>query len=322
MPPKVLFIDSTHPSLPEELTDCGFSCDLQFDWSKEQIMQHISNYAGVVIRSRIKFTKDIIDKALNLKFIARVGAGMENIDVTYAESKGIKCLHAPEGNSDAVAEHAVAMLLSLFNRICIADTEVRQGKWVREGNRGMELMGKTVAIIGYGNMGRAFATRLGGFGCKILAHDKYKKGFGSAQISGSALVKEAGLPDIFKHADIVSLHLPLSEETNYYVDNAFINQFEKPIYIINTARGKNLNTLDLVKNLKSGKVLGACLDVLEYETNSFEGLDSAELPEPFQYLIRSDKVVLSPHIAGWTFESNEKMANILVQKIKMLYKQV
>jgi D-3-phosphoglycerate dehydrogenase len=313
MSARILFIDSTHPSLPEGLKALGFSCDLQFQWSKEEIIRHIEDYEGVVIRSRIKFTREIIDRSANLKFIARVGAGMENIDVAYAESKGIRCLHAPEGNSDAVAEHAIGMLLGLFNFICRADLQVRQGKWIREGNRGVELMGKTVAIIGYGNMGSAFARRLMGFDCDILAHDKFKKGFGSAGI------KEAELPEIFKKADVVSLHLPLTEETNYYVNEAFIKRFEKNIYIINTARGKNLNTSDLVKSMKSGKVLGACLDVLEYETTSFENLDTAELPEAFQYLIQSDKVVLSPHIAGWTFESNEKMAKILIQKIKTIF---
>jgi len=310
---KILFIDSTHPSLHEELVKIGFTCDLFFDLTKEQIEQCIHEYDGVVIRSKIKFTKDIIDKSSRLKFIARVGAGMENIDVVYAESKGIKCLHAPEGNRDAVAEHALAMLLALFNNICRANQQVRNGKWIREGNRGVELMGKTVAVIGYGNMGSAFAQRLSGFGCEVIAYDKYKKGF------GTNAVREVSLDEIFENADIISLHLPLSEDTHYFVDDTFINKFKKPIYIINTARGKNLNTADLVKNMKSGKILGACLDVLEYEAVSFEKLEASQLPEPFQWLIQSDRVVLSPHIAGWTHESNEKMASVLVSKIRKLF---
>ena len=247
-----------------------------------------------------------------LKFIARAGAGMENIDVAYAESKGIKCLHAPEGNKDAVAEQTIGMLLGLFNNLFKANKEVREGKWIREGNRGVELMGKTVGIIGYGNMGSAFAERLKGFGANVLVYDKYKKGF------GTDFIKETSLEEIFKNADVLSLHTPLTAETNYLINDSFINKFSKNIYIINTARGKCLNTSDLVKNLKSGKVLGTCLDVLEYEMVSFEALDTKQLPEAFQYLIQSDKVVLSPHIAGWTNESNEKIARVLAEKILSL----
>ena len=313
MNPKILFIDSAHPSLHEELTKCGFQCDLNYDWTLQQIIDDLHAYDGVVIRSKLKFNKELIDKATQLKFIARVGAGMENIDVTYAESKGIKCLHAPEGNRDAVAEHALAMLLSLFNNICRADQQVREGKWIREGNRGVELMGKAVGIIGYGNMGSAFAQRLKGFSCEVLAYDKYLKGFGNTN------VKEVALDELFDKTDILSIHLPLNDETNYFVNDTFISKFRKPIYVINTARGKNLETAALVKNMRSGKVLGACLDVLEYEAVSFENIAAETLPEPFAYLIKSDKVVLSPHIAGWTHESNEKMARVLLNKIKALY---
>ncbi|MBI2271784.1 MAG: hydroxyacid dehydrogenase [Bacteroidetes bacterium] len=310
---KILFIDTTHPSLHEELIKSGFHCDLNFNWTKEEIITNINKYDGIVIRSRIKITKDIIDKAPRLKFIARVGAGMENIDVTYAESKGIRCLHAPEGNRDAVAEHALGMLLGLLNNIGRADRAVRDGKWIREGNRGVELGGKTIGVIGYGNMGSAFAQRFSGFGCEVIAYDKYKKGFGTEE------VREVALADIFKRTDVLSLHLPLTDETNYLINDTFINKFAKPFYIINTSRGKILNTADLVKNMRSGKVLGACLDVLEYEAISFEDIDAKTLPEPFQYLIQSDKVILTPHIAGWTHESNEKMARVLVNKIKVLY---
>lgn len=306
---KILFIDSNHPLLHETLQKAGHECDLEYSWTKAEIIGHIHLYDGVVIRSRIQLNKEIIDKAVKLKFIARAGAGMENIDVAYAESKGIKCLHAPEGNRDAVAEHAIAMLLSLFNNLHRANAEVRSGKWIREGNRGVELMGKTVGIIGYGNMGSAFAERLKGFGVTVLVYDKYKKGFGTDTIIESTMER------LFAEADVISLHTPLTEETAYYINDAFIRSFKKNIYIINTARGKCLNTADLVKNIRSGKVSGACLDVLEYEMTSFETLETADLPEAFQYLIQSDKVVLSPHIAGWTHESNEKIAAVLAEKI-------
>lgn len=307
---KILFLDSNHPLLHETLQKAGHTCDLNYQWTKEEIINSIHLYDGIVIRSKIKITKEIIDKALKLKFIARAGAGMENIDVDYAESKGIRCLHAPEGNRDAVGEHAIGMLLSLFNNLCRANKEVREGKWIREGNRGIELMGKTVGIIGYGNMGSAFAERLKGFGVKVLAYDKYKRGF------GNDFIIETTLDQILEQADVISLHTPLTEETHYMINDSFINNFKKNIYIINTARGKCLNTADLVKNIKSGKVAGACLDVLEYEVVSFENLDAANLPEPFQYLIQSEKVMLSPHIGGWTIESNQKIARVLAEKIQ------
>ncbi len=308
----ILFIDSNHFILHSTLEKAGHVCHLNYNWTKEEIISNIHLYDGIVIRSKIKITEEIIDKAIKLKFIARAGAGMENIDVAYAESKGIKCLHAPEGNKDAVAEHALGMLLALFNNLCRANIEVREGKWIREGNRGIELMGKTVGIIGYGNMGSAFAERLKGFGVKILVHDKYKKNF------GTDLIQETTLNTIFKECDIVSLHTPLTEETNYLINNAFINSFQKNIFIINTARGKCLNTNDLVKNIKSGKVLGVCLDVLEYEATSFENIELKNIPDALQYLFKSEKVILSSHIAGWTFESNEKIGKILAEKILAL----
>ena len=311
---KILFIDSNHPLLHETLEKAGHTCDLFYQWSKEEIENNIHLYDGIVIRSKIKITKDSIDKATKLKFIARAGAGMENIDVEYAVQKGIKCLHAPEGNRDAVAEHAIGMLLTLFNNLTRADKEVREGKWIREGNRGVELMGKTVGIIGYGNMGSAFSERLKGFGVNVLVYDKYKKNF------GNEFIKESTLEDLFKNTDVLSIHTPLTEETQYMINDSFINSFSKNIYIINTARGKSLHTADLVKNLKTGKVSGACLDVLEYERISFEALDTLQLPEAFQYLIQCDNVILSPHIAGWTHESNEKIAKVLADKILSISK--
>src|ERR1051325_263047 len=307
---RILFIDSCHPLLHEELERAGHTCDLFYDLSKEEIEKSIVQYDGVVIRSKIKLTKDILDEAANLKFIARVGAGMENIDVEYALKKGIHCFHAPEGNRDAVADHALGMLLALFRNICKANAEVREGTWLREENRGEELWGKTVGIIGYGNTGSTFAKRLRGFDVTVLAYDKYKKGF------RDEYVQEVQMDRIFSESDTVSIHLPLTTETEFLVSDAFINKFSKNIYLINTARGKCLHTDDLVKNIKSGKVKGACLDVLEYESVSFEKIEKEKLPGAFQFLVKSDKVILSPHIAGWTFQSNEKMAHTLAAKIK------
>jgi D-3-phosphoglycerate dehydrogenase len=309
MAKKILFIDSNHPRLHEMLMQKRFQCDLFYDKPADELKKLIPHYDGIVLRSKFKITREIIDSAPNLKCIARVGAGMENIDVAYAEKKGITCVNSPEGNRDAVAEHALGMLLALFNNLIKANAEVRSGKWLREENRGIELCGKTVGIIGYGNMGAAFAKRLQGFGVKVLAYDKYKTNF------GNEFVKESRVEDIFEQADVLSLHTPLTDETNYLINDAFIKRFKKNIYIINTARGRCLNTADLVKNLESGKVLGACLDVLEYEAVSFEGIDVKEMPAPLQYLVKSDKVILSPHIAGWTKESNIKLAEFLAKKI-------
>ena len=310
---KILFIDSNHPSLQNGLKKAGFVCEHDHTSPKEEIEKKIAAYQGIVIRSRFKIDASFLDKATDLKFIARVGAGMENIDVAYAEKKGIKCLHAPEGNRTAVAEQAMGMLLALFNNIIRADREVRSGTWIREGNRGEELEGKTVGILGFGNMGSAFAQRLKGFDVTVLAYDKYKKDI------GSDLVKESSMEEIFEKADVLSLHLPLTAKTQFMVNDAFLNKFKKDIYVINTSRGKIVRTDDLAKNIRSGKVKGACLDVLEYETLSFEKLDKEALPEAFQFLSQSDKVVLSPHIAGWTHQSNEKMALVLVKKIAALF---
>ena len=306
---KILCIDSNHDVLHETLMEAGFHCDLFWNKPKEELMQLIPQYDGIVIRSKFRITREIIDSATNLKCIGRVGAGMENIDVDYAKSKGIVCVSAPEGNRDAVGEHALGMLLMLMNHLKRADAEVRKGIWKRAENRGYEISGRTIGIIGYGNMGSAFAKRLQGFGCRILAHDKYKTGF------GNEFVKEASLQDIFENADIVSIHLPLTAETNYYINDAFITSFKKNIYVINTARGKCLHTADLVKHLESGKVIGACLDVLEYESVSFENLDTTTLPEPMQYLLKSEKVILTPHIAGWTHDSNYKMSKVIAEKM-------
>lgn len=307
---KVLFVDIVHPLLEERLIKMGFVCEHDYQSNKQTIEQNLSNYFGLVIRSRFPINQQFLDKAANLKFIARSGAGLENIDVAYAEKKGIKVFSSPEGNMDAVGEHAIGMLLMLFNQLKKGDAEVRKGIWDREGNRGLELSGKTVGIVGYGNMGSALVKKLQGFDCNVIAYDKYKKDF------SNKLVKEVGLPTLFKETDILSIHLPLSEETHHYVNEQFINQFKKPIYTINTARGNNVCLADLVSALKNKKVLGACLDVLEYETKSFETINSDKLPADFQYLANAENVILSPHVAGWTQESYIKLSSFLADKIK------
>jgi D-3-phosphoglycerate dehydrogenase / 2-oxoglutarate reductase len=313
---KILCIDSNHSVLHETLIANGFHCDLFWDQSAEELIKQLPNYEGIVIRSKFKITQQLIDSAPNLKCIGRVGAGMENIDLEYALSKGIICVSAPEGNRDAVGEHALGMLLMLLNNLKKADNEVRHGIWKRAENRGFEIAGKTIGIIGYGNMGSAFAKRLQGFTCKVLAYDKYKTNF------GNDFVTESTLEQIYQEADIISIHTPLTQDTTNFINNKFISSFKKNIYIINTARGKCLNTSDLVKNLKAGKVLGACLDVLEYESTSFENIDVSALPEPMQYLLKSEKVILTPHIAGWTHESNFKMSLIIAQKMTDALNQV
>jgi D-3-phosphoglycerate dehydrogenase len=301
---KILFIDTVHPLLKQELEKENHICDSAYNKSKTEIQQIISNYQGIIIRSRFKIDKQFIDCGSNLKFIARAGSGLENIDVEYAENKNIHCYNAAEGNRQAVAEHALGMLLSLFNNLNNADQEVREGKWERERNRGIELAGKTVGIIGYGNNGSAFAEVLKGFNVKILAYDKYLTNY----------PQESSMETIHKEADIISLHVPLTDETTYLVDDNFINRFVKNFYLINTARGKCVNTKNLVKALENKKIKGACLDVLEYEKTSFENLSKDGLTSDMQYLMNAQNTILSPHVAGWTVESNVKIAKVLLNK--------
>ena len=302
---KILFIDPIHPLLKEQLEKLHYQCDTAYNKKKSEIETVIHNYNGIIIRSKYNLDQKFLAKATNLKFIARAGSGLENIDITYAKSKAIKCYNAAEGNKQAVAEHALGMLLSLFNNLKNCDTEIRSGKWNRETNRGREIYGKTVGIIGCGNNGSAFTKILEGFGVTILAYDKYLKNY----------PYQSSMKIIYKEADILSLHIPLTKETTYLVNTEFINNFQKDFYLINTARGKCVNTKELVSALKSGKVKGACLDVLEYEDTSFENLSKDGLTNNMQYLIKSNKTILSPHIAGWTTESNIKIAKILLQKI-------
>jgi len=306
---KVLFIDSTHARLGEMLEEAGFECTYAPEKNKEELLGIFPEFDGFIIRSKFKLNKEALDRATNLKFIGRVGAGLENIDVEYAESKGIRCFNAPEGNRDAVGEHAVGMLLSLFNNLCRCNWEVRNGMWRREENRGIEIKGKTIGIIGYGNMGGAFAQRLKGFGCKVIAYDKYRFDY------SDEFCKEKTMDVLFEQCDVLSLHVPQTEETMFMVNDEFLKKFKKPIYLINTARGKVVRIADLVKNLDAGQVKGACLDVLEFEKTSFEDLHASELPAEFQYLIESEKVLLSPHVGGWTHESNIKLSEVTAQKI-------
>jgi D-3-phosphoglycerate dehydrogenase len=306
---KVLHLDTNHHLLIEQLNDLGFINHEDYTSSKEIIESKIHKYDGIILRSRFTIDKQFLDAATNLKFIGRVGAGLENIDCDYAEKKEITLIAAPEGNRNAVGEHALGMVLSLFNKLNKADAEVRDGKWLREDNRGVELDGKTVGIIGYGNMGKAFAKKLRGFEVEVLCYD-------IKQNVGDKNAKQVSLYELQQSADVLSLHTPQTPLTLNLINAEMINQFKKSFWFINTARGKSVVTKDLVEALKTGKILGAGLDVLEYEKASFENLFSADMPEAFQYLIDAKNVILSPHVAGWTVESKEKLAQTIVNKIK------
>ncbi|MCL9809622.1 2-hydroxyacid dehydrogenase [Flavobacterium luminosum] len=309
---KILHIDSNHPLLWEQLQEAGFQNFEDFTSSKAAIEAKISEYHGIVIRSRFKIDRTFLDQATNLQFIARVGAGLESIDCEYAQSKGIQLIAAPEGNRNAVGEHALGMLLSLFNNLNRADKEIRAGHWKREHNRGHELDGKTVGIIGYGNMGKSFAKKLRGFDTEVLCFDILEN-------VGDENVRQVTLQELQQKADVLSLHTPWTPLTDGMINAEFINAFSKPFWFINTARGKSVVTADLVEALQSGKILGAGLDVLEYEKLSFETLFEGERPPAFEYLLNAENVLLTPHIAGWTFESKERLAQVIVDKIKKLY---
>ena len=307
---KILHLDTNHPLLLKQLCDLGFINDEDYTSSKSEIEDKIHLYDGFIIRSRFSIDKNFIDKATNLKFIGRVGAGLENIDCVYAATKNIELIAAPEGNRNAVGEHSLAMLLSLFNKLNKADKEVRNGKWLREENRGIELDGKSVGLIGYGNMGKSFAKKLRGFDVKVICYD-IKPNVGNENCT------QVSLAELQEKAEIVSLHTPQTELTQNMINSDFIKNFKQPFWLINTARGKSVVTKDVVEALKLGKILGAGLDVLEYEKSSFENLFSEDkMPEAFKYLIHSENVLLSPHVAGWTIESKEKLAQTIVDKIK------
>jgi phosphoglycerate dehydrogenase-like enzyme len=339
---KILLIDNNHPILQQGLEKLGYQCDSDFTSSKLDIENKMNDYVGIVIRSRFKIDKPFINASPNLKFIARVGAGLESIDTVYAEEKGIHLIAAPEGNRNAVGEHTLGMLLSMLNHFNRADNQIRQGHWLREANRGVELDGKTVGIIGYGNMGSAFAKKLKGFDVNVICYDILPN-------KGDENCTQVSLKELQAQADIVSIHTPHNKLSHKMINADFIKAFNKSFYLINTARGSAVVTDDLVDALKTGKILGAALDVLEYEKSSFEmafsyfqnkkktdkllqvseknktesskpenPFDQDQLPSSFEYLIQSDKVLLTPHIAGWTVESNEKLASVIVEKVAKL----
>ncbi len=296
---RILVADRTHDVLERMLREAGFDVSVEPDHGYESLVRAAQGCVGLVVRSKVIVDRTFIDRVPSLRCIGRVGAGMETIDVDYAESRGIRCLNSPEGNRDAVGEHAVGLLLALLDNIARADAEVRQGLWQREANRGYELGPLTVGIIGYGNMGQSFAKRLGGFGCRVVVYDKYKE-IGS-------------LEEVQREADVVSFHVPLTDETRHYLDAAFIDKMARPFFVVNTARGAVVDTEALVQGLESSKVRGAALDVLEYENMQADSL--GDVPPSVQYLMRSPRTVLTPHVAGWTVESKYKLAAVLADKI-------
>ncbi|RZS99034.1 2-hydroxyacid dehydrogenase [Aquimarina brevivitae] len=308
---KILHLDSNHPLLVAQLATLGFQNTEDFTSPKEEIEKFIAQYDGLIVRSRFPIDAAFLGKAKKLKFIGRVGAGLENIDTDIAEQLGIKLFNAPEGNRNAVGEHALGMILSLFNKLNAANSSVRSGKWQREAHRGIELDGRTVGIIGYGNMGKAFAKKLRGFDVEVICYD-------IKQNVENADAKQVSLHELFEKTEILSLHTPQTPATIGMINTEFINQFKKSFWLINTARGKSVVTADLVSALKNGKILGAGLDVLEYEKTSFEDLfqTKEEIPKSFAELLSLPNVLLSPHVAGWTIESKEKLAQTIVDKIK------
>ena len=310
---RVLFLDSVHEILAQRLLGLGWTCDHDYTSTYDVIRERIADYDGIVIRSRIPMDAALIKAATQLKFIARSGAGLENIDLEAAAAHGVEVVSSPEGNRDAVGEQAIGMMLMLLNHLKRADAEVRQGIWRRAENRGTEIANRTIGIIGYGQMGSAFAQKLSGFGCRVIAYDKYRT------LTAGDFAEQVDLTTLQRASDVISLHLPETAETHHYVNDAFIAACSKSIVLINTARGMNVDTAALVRGLESGAISGACLDVLEFEKRSFEGLSADALPDAFRYLIQSDRVILSPHIAGWTHESYVKLSSVLADKLEALF---
>jgi D-3-phosphoglycerate dehydrogenase len=307
---KILHLDENHPLLVDEFEKLGSENDLDYTSPREEILQKIGTYQGLILRSRLPIDRELLDRASSLKFIGRLGAGLENIDVEYARDKGIFLAAAPEGNQNAVGEHTLGMLLALFNKLHTADTEVRSGLWRREENRGLEIEGKTIGIIGYGNMGKAFAAKLRCFGAHVICYD-IVGGVGDDN------ARQVGIMEFRKNVDVISLHVPETPKTIGMINTSFISKIRRPFWLLNTARGKCVKSADLVAALRSGKVLGAGLDVLEYEKTSFESLfQEGDMPPAFKYLIEAPNVLLSPHVAGWSVESKEKLARTVLGKIK------
>jgi len=309
---RILLINAPHPILKTSLEAHGHQIEEDFTSTIEELVTKIHFYDGIVMRSRVNATKELIDAGTRLKFIAREGVGLEHIEVAYAQSKGIEVIISPEGSKDIVGEQAIAMLLSLTNKLTQANTQVKSGQWLREPNRSIEIKGKTIGIIGYGNMGQAFAQKISGFGCKVYAYDQFKINYGNQYALAVTLEK------IQAEADIITLHIPYSIANHHFINDGFFEACKKPIIIINTARGLVLETAALVKALKSGQAIGAGLDVIEYEDQSFSDFSLDNLPADWDYLTQSPHVILTPHVAGWSFESKEKHGIVLAEKILKL----
>jgi D-3-phosphoglycerate dehydrogenase len=304
---NILIVDDLHPIFIEQTEALGYICDYRPLIKLDEALAIIANYSGLVVRSKFQVDRALLDAATNIKFIARAGAGIDNIDEAYAQEKGVILINAPEGNSDAVGEHAVGMLLSLMNNLNRGDAEVRAGQWLREANRGYELKSRVVGIIGYGHMGQSFARKLKGFGVDVIAYDKYKTGF------SDGYAREVSMEEIVKHSEVLSLHVPLTPETKGLVNDEYLFHFRKPIFLLNTSRGKVVQTQAVLNAIKQGKILGAGLDVLEVE--KFPALAEQLW---FEELRQNGKVLLSPHVAGWTFESYRKISEVMAAKIKNL----
>ena len=307
MSKNILIVDDIHPIFIEQAEAMGYHCDYQPTIKPDQAYEIIGGYEGLVIRSKFLVDRKVLDLSKKLQFICRAGAGMDNIDENYAIEKGITLINAPEGNMDAVGEHAVGMLLSLMNNFNRADVEIREGLWKREANRGYELKGKTVGIIGYGFMGGSFARKLAGFSVNVIAYDKYKTGF------SDQYVREVSMEEMVKLADVVSFHIPLTPETNRMVDDEYLFHFRKPIFLLNTSRGKVVKVQAVLNAIKQGKILGAGLDVLEVE--KFPGLGEQSW---YEELKQSGKVLLTPHVAGWTFDSYRRISEVMAEKLAKL----
>ena len=306
---KVLFLDSVHPVLSQRLSEENYQCIDGFNENIDFIYNEAPDVFGLVVRSRFRLDELFLSRFPALRFIARSGSGLDNIDQLYCKKNNIALFNSPEGNRNAVAEHVLALLLGLMNNIVQANDEINKGFWNRESNRGEELKGKTIGIIGYGHNGKATAEKLVSFGLTILYYDKY------SQVPDNKHIKSASLATIFNEADVVSLHLPLTEETHYFADSDFFTAFRKPIYFLNIARGKIVDTSALVTALKSGIVKAAGLDVLEYEETNFERLLNDQHSEHLAFLKQAPNVILTPHIAGWTTESNFLLSDVLADKI-------
>jgi D-3-phosphoglycerate dehydrogenase len=305
---KILIVDDLHPIFKERAQLLGFEVDDMPLISREETMEVIKDYTGIAVRTKFRIDKELFDAAINLEFVARAGAGLDNIDEAIAKEKGIKLLNAPEGNMDAVGEHATGLLLSLMNNFRNADQQIRAGKWDREGNRGYELKGKTVGIIGYGFMGKSFAKKLKAFEVNVIAYDKYKTGF------SDEFAKEVSMEEIVRQSDVLSLHIPLTSETRQMVNEEYLLHFRKPIFFINTARGEIVNTNSVLAALNQGKILGAGLDVLEAEKFPLLGLQ-----DWYADIVANEKVILTPHVGGWTFDSYRKISEVLAEKLGQLY---